>query len=193
MDETDGCPTEAFIICGFKEAQNIGQQINYLVCVDEEKGGAATRAQTCASKLDFSWDSISACSSSQSSQVLQDAANYFATHSEVHGFPTIQINGKEPWSRDYETLMSTLCQTGISAGACTPSPSPIPPTPKPTPTPPSPTPSPQPRPTPSPSADACDGKDRKECNGSCTWCEPWKMCFASDVPCFGEANMGMVV
>merc|ERR1712159_754624 len=52
----------------------------------------------------------------------------------VHAFPTIQINGKEPWTRDYDTIMEALCATGISAGACGAGPHPSP-TPVPTPPP----------------------------------------------------------
>lgn len=188
VDEENGCPTEALILCGFKQSKVIAQKVEFLVCMDEEQGEAVTRAHTCAQNLSLPWDSINSCSSSQSPRVLQEAADYFATHAEVNGFPTIQINGKEPWGRDYKTIMDVLCQTGISAGACMPAP----PYPTPTPSPPAPPPPPTPTPSPSPASN-CSGKDKTDCIGSCTWCAPWETCFTDYVPCLSEKKQSIAV
>lgn len=154
VDEHEGqCPTEQYILCGFRQSTDIKTKIDFLVCVDEEKGDAPARAQTCATKSQLDWSTLQSCVSSDGLKLLSDAADYFMP-TGVHGFPTIQINGKEPWSRDYETIMKAICDTGISAGACGagPSPSPTPvPTP-PSPSPPVPTPGPTPSPSPSPSS-----------------------------------------
>merc|ERR1712039_16108 len=85
---------------------------------DDQNGTAATRAHLCATKHNVSWSALSSCASVQGQSVLQAASNYFARHPEVDGFPTIQVNGKEPWGRTYQDILEALCKTGISAGAC---------------------------------------------------------------------------
>jgi hypothetical protein len=122
VDEENGCPTEEYILCGLKQAPSMQAQINYLVCVDEEAGDAPARAQTCAQKFGLPWADVSSCVSGSGAQLLHEAAQYFSSAKDVEGFPTIQIDGKEPWGRDFDTIMSALCQTGITAGACSKSP-----------------------------------------------------------------------
>lgn len=155
VDENEGqCPTEQYILCGFRQAADITAKINFLVCVDEEEGDAPARAQTCAKQSQFDWSTLSSCVSSDGLKLLGEASDYYM-RSGVHRFPTIQVNGKERVGRDYDDIMEEICATGISAGACGagphPSPTPVPPpppTPMPTPTP-EPTPSPSPSPSPS--------------------------------------------
>merc|ERR1711871_1734280 len=135
-------------LCGFRQAADITAKINWLICVDEEDGDAPARAETCAKQSQFDWSTLTSCVSSDGLKLLGEASDYYM-QSGVNRFPTIQVNGKEVF-RDYDTVMKSLCATGITAGACGggphPSPSPVPPAPTPTPTP-----SPEPTPSPSPS------------------------------------------
>merc|ERR1712039_412054 len=118
VDEDKGCPTETYILCGFKVSSDMGTQVDFLSCMDDHNGTAAVRAQTCAINHHIPWPALSSCASSQEQTVLQAAADYFAKHTEVDGFPTIQVNGREPWGRTYQDIIEALCKTGISAGVC---------------------------------------------------------------------------
>jgi len=85
---------------------------------------------------------------------LKHAADYHDAHkSDVDGYPTILIDHKPLWGRDWDTLMETFCGAGVSS-ACGSPPEPAPsPSPSPLPIPvplPSPIPSPLPAPLPSP-------------------------------------------
>lgn len=156
MDEEDGCPTEALILCGFQQAPSDGEKLNFLTCVDEAEGEARQRAKTCANQNGLDFASIESCvDGSEGDSLLKQAADYHDAHkSEINGYPTILIDGKAPWTRDWGTLMRSFCEAGVSS-ACGSPPEPAPgPTPTPVPVPlpspsPSPIPSPQP-PTPAP-------------------------------------------
>jgi len=133
--------------------------------VDESEGEARQRAETCANQNGLNFDSIASCADgSDGDKLLKEAADYHDAHKgDIDGYPTIIIDGKKPWTRDWGTLMRTICDAGVSS-ACgsppepgpSPSPSPLPvpaPVPRPSPLPvplPTPTP-PAPSPTPSPS------------------------------------------
>lgn len=155
-----GCPTEAYLLCGFDSASSLSQSVDFLACVDDESGEIQQRAQTCANQQQLDWSSIQSCATgSHGVQLLQAAQNYYESNKDkkhVAGFPTILVDGKEPWSRDYADIMDAICKAGVAA-ACgsTPTPTPEPsPTPMPSPEPspvPSPEPSPMPSPTPAPS------------------------------------------
>merc|ERR1711988_1373269 len=81
-------------------------------------------------------------------ELLQKAHVYYeANKDKVRGFPTLLVDGKEPWTRDWETVVKTICDAGVSC-ACNLPPSPAP-TPAPTPAP-IPTPAPLPVPIPAP-------------------------------------------
>lgn len=164
VDEHDGCPTEAHILCAFNQiGSNQRTRVDFLACMDETEGDAASRAKACSTEQSLDFESISSCaSSSQGSDLLQTAHEYYeANKAKVDGFPTLIIGGKEPWTRDLETVMGAICDAGVQC-ACgpipgptpTPTPTPVPvpsPVPTPTPVPPPPTPRPTPSPTPSPS------------------------------------------
>lgn len=163
VDEHDGCPTEAYILCGFDQiGSSQRMQMDFLACMDEGDGEAASRAQSCSASQNLDFNSISECAEgSKGTDLLQQAHNYYESSKDhVKGFPTLIIDGKEPWTRDLQTVMAAICNAGVQC-ACgpipAPTPSPIPspsPVPSPVPSPipvPSPVPSPSPRPTPTPS------------------------------------------
>jgi len=160
VDEHDGCPTEAFILCAFSQiGSNQRSRVDFLACMDETDGEAADRARQCCTEHNLDFDSISSCaSSSQGSDLLQSAHEYYESNkAKVSGFPTLIIGGKEPWTRDLETVLGAICDAGVQC-ACGPLPGPVPsPTPIPSPTPsppqpkPTPAPPPMPKPTPRPS------------------------------------------
>lgn len=155
MDEQDGCPTEALILCGFQQTPSDGDKLNFLTCVDEAEGEPRQRAKTCATQNGLNYGSIETCADgSEGQKLLQQAADYHDAHkADIKGYPTILIDGKAPWTRDWGTLMRAFCDAGVSS-ACGSPPEPAPgPSPAPVPSPmpvPEPIPSPSPVPIPSP-------------------------------------------
>lgn len=204
VDEDEGCPTEAYILCGF-DVIGASQQarIDFLACIDDTDGDARVRAKACAAQQHLDQASIESCATgSQSTRLLQMAHEYYVQNkAKVRGFPTLLINDQEPWSRDWETLVKAICDAGVEC-ACNlpPSPLPIPvptpvpvplpvPTPVPIPTPlPSPLP-PSPAPTPGQDGDCFAQVTQPDCESTaqkgkiCKWCEDWSMCFDPDVAC----------
>jgi len=204
VDEHDGCPTEAYILCAFESIGNIGTQVDFLACMDEYSGDtptartpaqAASQAQSCSQRLSLAWDDIKSCASGSRGDDLLGVANdhYEANKGNIRGFPTPLINGKEPWTRDWDTLVKAICDAGLSCACNLPPPSPSPepapsPVPSPVPSPlpvpvPVPIPAPSPEPTPSPftpgdcfSADAdqstCEGTSDEKTGEQCKWCGP---------------------
>jgi len=201
VDENDGgCPTEAYILCAFEQAGEIRSQVDYLACMDEYDGDtpkartpaqAASQAESCAQRFGLAWNSIQSCATgSQGDELLGQAHTYYESHKDsIRGFPTPLINGKEPWTRDWDTLVEAICNAGVTCacGLAPPSPGPQPtPTPSPVPTPqpvPSPQPVPAPMPSPSPSpftpgscfeSDAdqatCEATADKDTGKQCKWC-----------------------
>lgn len=204
VDEHDGCPTEAYILCGF---QNIGAsqqaRVDFLACMDDGEGDAGARAKECASQQHLDATAIESCATGpQGAELLQQAHEYYeANRAKVRGFPTLLVNDKEPWTRDWETVVKTICDAGVEC-ACnlpppSPTPAPKPPTPTPNPVPvpvplpaPTPAPLPLPGPVPTPSHEGdCFAEDTQdECEQTtqqgqaCKWCASgW--CFEPDVDC----------
>lgn len=123
VDE-DKCDNEVYFLCA--EAQGAG--IEYLTCIDSKDSvtDPATKAQACAASSGFKWPSISECfSGSQGQQLLSQASSYFdKKFPKPVGVPRIEINGVvQPHSGGgvYDALLKALCDTGIKAGACSPS------------------------------------------------------------------------
>lgn len=162
VDEHDGCPTEAYILCAFDQIGSSQRgQMDFLACMDEGDGDPADRAKSCSSEQNLDFSSISTCAvGSQGQSLLQQAHDYYESNKDhVKGFPTLIIDGQEPWTRDMETVLKAICTAGVQC-ACgpiptpiptpiphpSPIPSPVPPLPSPSPVPPAPTPSPRPTP-----------------------------------------------
>lgn len=219
VDENDGgCPTEAYILCAFENIASIGTQVDYLACMDEYSGDtpsartpaqAASQAQSCAQRYDLVWNNIESCATgARSNELLSQAhKHYEAFKDQFMGFPTPWVNGKQPWSRDWEDLVKAICDAGLSCACDLPPPSPSPqpapspvptpvPSPKPPPSPvPSPVPSPQPTPKPSPvtpgdcfSSDADEATCEATADKSgkpCKWCGPdgFLPCVTQDWGC----------
>merc|ERR1712007_214387 len=134
VDEHDGgCPTEAYILCAFESSGNIGTQVDFLACMDEFSGDtpsartpsqAASQAQSCAQRFGLAWNDIESCASgSQGSQLLSVAHEHYESNKDnIRGFPTPWVNGKEPWSRDWETLVKAICDAGVTCACDLPPP-----------------------------------------------------------------------
>merc|ERR1719223_1450019 len=160
---------------------------------------AASQAQSCSHRFNLAWNDIDTCASGPRGTELLAAANthYEANKGKFMGFPTPWINGKEPWSRDWEDLVKAMCDAGLSCACDLPPPSPSPhpapvpvpspvPSPQPSPVPapvpvPSPVPSPQPSPSPFTPGDCFSSDtDQKTCEATadrktgkqCKWCGP---------------------
>lgn len=88
--------------------------------MDSTEGSAKVKAQACATaeKADFS--KIDACFNSDQANTLKAAAaTYFDTKfPDPVGVPHIEINGKVQDDRTKSSIISELCATGITAGAC---------------------------------------------------------------------------
>lgn len=156
VDEDQGCPTEAYILCGFAEIGSSSRsQVDFLACMDESDGAAGQRAQDCATRQGLDFGAIDSCATgSQGVELLQQAHVYYeANKDKVSGFPTLLVDGKEPWGRDWESVVNgAICKAGVQCACDLAPPSPEP-TPAPTPAPipsPQPAPAPVPGPTPAP-------------------------------------------
>jgi len=94
--------------------------VHCLAAMDSASGDAAAKGKACADaeKVDFS--KIQACFNSDMANTLKsEAALYFdGRFPQAVGVPHIEINGKAQTSRTKASLISALCATGISAGAC---------------------------------------------------------------------------
>lgn len=215
VDEEDGdnCPTEAYILCAFENSGDIGTQVDFLACMDEFSGDhpsartpaqAASQAQSCAQRFGLVWNDINACATGSHGSELLSQANehYEANKDKFMGFPTPWIDGKEPWSRDWDDLVKAICNAGLSCACDLPPPSPSPqPAPSPVPSPvPSPLPVPTPvppEPTPVPSpfvpGDCFSPSDQTTCEATadsksgkqCKWCGPdgFLPCVTQDWGC----------
>lgn len=198
VDEDKGCPTEAYILCGFEIIGSSQQdRVDFLACMDDGDGDAGARASQCASSQHLDGDAIETCATgSQGKDLLQKAHTYYLDHKDkVRGFPTLLINDKEPWGRDWATVVKAICDAGVEC-ACNlpPSPSPAPaPVPVPMPAP-SPTPAPPvPSPAPGPEGDCFAASSEVECGKtsvhgkSCKWCDDWSMCWDPEDDCPSRA------
>lgn len=115
VDENN-CDDEQYFLC----AQNSGASVDFLACMDSTTGSASKKAHSCATSGSLPWDTISSCfSGDQGKELLKQAALYFDNKFPAPvGVPHIEINGKSQQNREYASLIKALCDTGISAGAC---------------------------------------------------------------------------
>ena len=116
VDEAN-CDEEEMFLCA-QDTQGAG--VDFLACMDDTSGSAETKGQTCAQAESMDYSAITACyHNDQGTKLRTDAALYFdEKFPESVGVPHIEINGDVQSSRDYNSLISNLCATGISAGAC---------------------------------------------------------------------------
>merc|ERR1712032_617409 len=93
---------------------------DFLACMDETSGSAETKGQTCAQAESMDYSAITACyHNDRGTKLRTDAALYFdGKFPDPVGVPHIEVNGEMQNSRTYNDLISALCATGISAGAC---------------------------------------------------------------------------
>lgn len=124
VDEEDGCPTEAFILCGFAQLPEIRGHVDFLACMDESDGAASDRAHDCAGKQHLDVAALEACATgSQGAALLQDAHKYFVQNQDkVDGFPTLLVDNQEVWSRDWETVTQAFCDAGVNCACDLPPP-----------------------------------------------------------------------
>jgi hypothetical protein len=129
-DEDSGCPGTAYLLCALDSipgASPISQQISFLVCWDEQKGEDwQAKASKCASAAKLDFGKIQTCAvGSGGTELKKNASDAFTKKFPTHkcggifGVPDVQINGKDqarPLTT--ESLVKSLCATGITAGAC---------------------------------------------------------------------------
>lgn len=119
--DEDSCDQEVYFICA---RETVGANVHCLAAMSECSGSAKEKAQACAEAEGADFSKIEACFNSDQADTLKAAeAKYYDTRfpkSVEALLPTIDINGKEqgPDSLDYYSLISALCNTGISAGVC---------------------------------------------------------------------------
>jgi len=126
VDEEDGCPTEAFILCGFEQLTETRGHVDFLACMDESDGAAGDRARACAAKQQLDAAKLEACASgTQGAGLLQAAHEYFVQHQdEVSGFPTLLVDNQEVLDRDWGALTEAFCKAGAECACGLPPPSP---------------------------------------------------------------------
>jgi hypothetical protein len=102
------------------------QQVGFLTCWDDATGTSEAKATACAKTTGLDMAKISTCAAGAQGERLQlSAAKYFEqrfpthAHSGMFQVPHVFINGKDIGEeRDYDAILKTLCDTGITAGAC---------------------------------------------------------------------------
>merc|ERR1711862_304241 len=116
LDEAN-CDEEVYFVCA-REVE--GASVHCLAAMDETRGTPSAKAQACAKADGLDFSKIDACFNSDQADSLKAAeALYFDTKfPESVGVPHIEINGEVHSDRQYSSLISALCATGISAGAC---------------------------------------------------------------------------
>jgi hypothetical protein len=116
VDES-GCDEEVMFLC----AQNVTQaSVHCLAAMDATSGDAAAKGKACATAESSDYSKIEACFKSDLANTLKSAAAlYFdGRFPKPVGVPHIEINGQAQDDRSKASLISALCATGISAGAC---------------------------------------------------------------------------
>lgn len=117
-----GCDEEVYFLCA---RETVGAGIHCLAAMEETSGlftNAKKKAQACAKAEGVDFDKIEACFNSDRADTLKDAeSKYFeGRFPDPLPIPHIEINGQvqdvSHW--DYASLLAVLCNTGISAGAC---------------------------------------------------------------------------
>jgi len=115
--EEQGCDEEEYFLC----ARSMGGGVDFLACMDGSKDGSPEdKAKTCASSTSLPWESISSCfSGSQGKELLTEAAKDIKQRFPSGlGVPHVSVNGKQVSGLSYDGLLQDLCDTGITAGAC---------------------------------------------------------------------------
>jgi hypothetical protein len=124
VDEDAGCPTEAFILCAFKQLPDIHAHIDFLACMDESEGVASDRASACAGEQKIDATAMASCATgSEGAALLQDAHKYYVqSKDKVDGFPTLLVNGESTWTRDWGTVTRAFCNAGLKCACDMPQP-----------------------------------------------------------------------
>jgi len=130
-DEEPGCPMTKWFICavdGWNQTTTTqDQQVNFLICWDDSMGTLKMRTKKCAKVAGLNMVKIEECQRSTQGEALQVAAadafeKRFPTHahSGIFNVPHIFIGGKEVDLNDmnYNSVLKSLCETGIEARAC---------------------------------------------------------------------------
>jgi hypothetical protein len=119
-DESTGCPSTAWVVCAFDNAQSTKQKVDFLTCWDESQNPSS-----CASSAGIDYSAMKTCQSGSRSAELRKAAaiafeNKWPTHahSGMYQVPHVVANGKDMSSTSYSAIIKQLCSSGISAGAC---------------------------------------------------------------------------
>lgn len=116
VDENN-CDEEVYFICA---RENVGASVHCLAAMDETSGSPAAKGQACADAEAADFSKIDECFKGDQGDSLKAAeALYFDTKfPDPVGVPHIEINGEALTDRSYSTIISKLCATGITAGAC---------------------------------------------------------------------------
>jgi hypothetical protein len=127
-DEDTGCPGTKYVLCALEAAgDNKSKQIDFLTTWDDTvtDDDFETAASTCASSVGLDFKTISTCVEGSQGTDLETAAAQAYTKmfpsrqcGGIFGVPDIEINGDAQNSRTYDSLLSNLCSTGITAAAC---------------------------------------------------------------------------
>lgn len=92
--------------------------------MDESDGVASDRASTCAGKQKIDVTKMETCANgSQGASLLQDAHEYYVkSKDKVDGFPTLLVNDKSTWTRDWGTVTRAFCDAGLECACGLPQP-----------------------------------------------------------------------
>lgn len=117
VDESN-CDYEKVTACAFDGA-TAKKQVDFLACMDEQRGAALDAAKTCASKSGKSYSTIESCfKSDHALKLLEEASKTF--NSYCPGRTTIPHTfvNKDDVQPSYGALKTALCKDGSSAAVC---------------------------------------------------------------------------
>jgi len=129
-DEEPGCPMTKWFLCAVDgwntTTRTQDQRVGFLTCWDDATGTSESKTRECAKSVSLDMDEITACHSGIKAESLQlAAAKYFEqrfpshAHSGIFDVPHVFVDGKDlGYQADYQTILKTLCATGIEAAAC---------------------------------------------------------------------------
>ena len=116
--EERGCDYEKVTLCAF-EGATPNQQVNFLVCMDEEREKALPAAKGCASLQGLDADKVAKCfASSHADDLLAEASKVFNKQfPSAATVPHLFINAKDTRA-SYNALKEQLCADGSKATVC---------------------------------------------------------------------------
>ena len=128
-DESSGCDYTQWVECALNGAAvgaTTPQKVSFLGCWDDSSASPASKASSCAVEAGLDFAAVKTChSGAENAQLLAAAKIKFASkwpqYTKSGGpyhVPHVVVAGTDMEDPTFSNIISTLCDAGISAGAC---------------------------------------------------------------------------